>query len=482
MDLPLFLSAYGSRGAALVDALREAILSGRLAAGARLPPSRALAAQLSLARGTVVTAYEELVAQGYCYARVGAGTYVAVTSPVRRPPPPAAPLRLSGWGERLRADRFVIAAQPSPTFDFRHGVAPEGLPGRALLRALRRSADQLGVRPDAGDPAGSLRLRTALALHLAQARGLHASPEQLIIVSGSQQGLDLAARLLLDSGDRVAFEEPGYPRARRVLAAVGAVLAPVAVDDGGLCPEALPSGGARMVYVTPSHQFPTGAVLAPERRFALLRWAEANDAWVLEDDYDSEFRYGGPPLPCLQGMDRGGRCLYVGSMSKLLHPALRLGYLVVPPSLVEVAIRAKSTLDQATTPLIQEALADLFEDREIELHLRRTTRAYRARRARLLAALTASLPRTARVWPITGGLHAFVQLPDVQPEALHRQARRRGVALTDALDCYTTPPRGTPLILWFSRIAASLIGPGIAALCDSYIAARTHTSAAADSA
>jgi GntR family transcriptional regulator/MocR family aminotransferase len=193
---------------------------------------------------------------------------------------------------------------------------------------------------------------------------------------------------------------------------------------------------------------------------------------VLEDDYDSEFRYGGPPLPCLQGLDRAGRCLYAGSVSKLLHPALRAGYLIVPPALVNVATAAKSTLDQATTPLVQEALADFFASGEIERHLRRAGRAYRARRARLLAALAATPLPGAAVWPVTGGLHAFVSLPGVPPALLARHAAQRGLALTRADDCYQAEPAGTALILWFSRIPPERIAPGIAALAGAVAAAR----------
>jgi GntR family transcriptional regulator/MocR family aminotransferase len=253
---------------------------------------------------------------------------------------------------------------------------------------------------------------------------------------------------------------------------LGARVCPVGVDAAGLRTDELPGAGIRLAYVTPSHQFPTGAVLAPERRLELLRWADSADAWVLEDDYDSEFRYGGPPLPCLQGLDRAGRCLYVGSLSKLLHPALRAGYLIVPPALVDAVTAAKNVLDQATTPLVQEALAELFESGEIERHLRRANRAYRARRARLLAALADTPLPGATVWPVTGGLHCFVELPDISPEALRRAADRHGIAFVDGGDCFGSPLAGSAMLLWFSRIAPEGIAPGIAALAGALAAAR----------
>jgi GntR family transcriptional regulator / MocR family aminotransferase len=312
-----------------------------------------------------------------------------------------------------------------------------------------------------------------LVAYLARARGLRAEPSQLLIVGGSQQGVDLAARLLLDPGDRVCMEEPGYPRARESFRALGASLLPLPVDDNGVVTAGLPEDGARLVYVTPSHQYPTGGVLAPDRRLALLAWAERHDAWVLEDDYDSEFRYTGPPLPCLQGLDRGGRCLYLGTLSKLLHPALRVGYLVVPPELAPAAVAAKNALDQTTTPILQEAMADLFESGEIERHLRRTGRDYRSRLARLLAAVASELPSDVRLWPVTGGLHAYLEIPGVSTVTLHLEAAKRGLAVYDAAECHMTPPNAATLILWFSRIPPEDIAPGIRVLGEAIRAARS---------
>jgi len=472
MDLALNLAGDGPRGASLVEALREAIVSARLTAGARLPPTRLLAAQLNVSRGTVVAAYEELVSEGYCGARVGAGTFVTFDS--ARQPAPAAPrrVRLSAWGARLAL--VPPMSEEDACFDFRPGVTPESFPAQALTRALRRATEGLSQVRGTGDPAGNRHLREELVAHLGGTRGLRASADEVIIVSGSQQGLDLAARLLLDPGERIVTEEPGYVRARAAFEALGAAVYPVPVDAGGLCTAHLPPDGARMVYVTPSHQFPTGSVLTPERRLALLEWAERHDAWVLEDDYDSEFRYGGPPLPCLQGMDRGGRCLYLGSLSKLLHPALRVGYLVVPRALMPAALAAKSMLDQATTTVIQAALAELFAAGEIERHLRRAMRAYRGRRAHLLAALARWPLPGAHVWPVTGGLHTCIEIPDLPGAVLLRHARARDLALVDGTDAYVTPPRGTTLVLWFSRIPTEQIEPGIAALQQAVLAARAE--------
>jgi GntR family transcriptional regulator/MocR family aminotransferase len=474
MDLALNLSGSGPRGRTLVGALREAILSGRLISGTRLPSSRLLAAQLRIARGTVVAAYEELVSEGYCEARVGAGTFVAITPLPRQLARPVRPVRLSAWAQRLPVQE-QFDDHPIVRFDFRSGLSEEGFPDTALARALRRAAERITSGVGAGDPAGSLRLRRALVHHLGRTRGLRADPEQVIVVSGSQQGIDLASRLLMDPGDRACIEEPGYPRARAVFTALGASLIGAPVDNDGLVVDTLPSQDIRMLYVTPSHQYPTGAVLTPERRLALLDWAERNDVWLLEDDYDSEFRYAGPPLPCLQGLDRAGRCLYVGSVSKLLHPALRTGCIIVPPALVPAAVEAKRTLDQATTPLMQEALADMFESGEIERHLRRALRFYRRRRAHLLAALAGGLGPGVRIWPVTGGLHLYLEAPDLPGHVVLEEARRRGVAVTDASDCLLSESSGTQLILWFSRISLDRLAAGIAALRDALEAARVST-------
>ncbi len=464
LDFALILPPEGPRGARLVEALREAIHSGRVADGERLPPTRALATQLGVSRGTVVEAYEELVSEGYCAARVGAGTFVTVASPPRRAVLEGAPVRLSGWGRRLSIAAPSPEAAEQVRFDFRPGLARETFPAAALGRALRRAAEQLGAEYGAGEPAGSPRLRAALAAYLGRARAVRADPSQVIVVSGTQQALDLASRLLLNPGDSVCVEEPGYPRALAVFRALGVRMLPVPVDSEGLVVAALPPEGARLVYLTPSHQYPTGAVLSPERRLQLLDWAAEHDAWVLEDDYDSEFRYSGPPLPSLQGLDRAGRCIYLGSLSKLLHPALRGGYLVVPPALRAAATAAKSTLDQATTPIVQEALADLFESGEIERHLHRASRGYRARRDRLLAAFAAHLPPQVRAWPVTGGLHAFLEVPGVSSAQIRDGALARGVAITDAAEYFQSPPSGAAIVLWFSRIAPELIEPGVAAL------------------
>jgi GntR family transcriptional regulator / MocR family aminotransferase len=464
LDVALILpSDSRPRHERLVEALREAIVSGRLRAGEKLPPTRTLATQLALSRGTVVAAYEELIAEGYCAARTGAGTFVAIDGGGAQPERVAGLPRLSAWGRRLPVSA-PAAAVDAPRWDFSSGRGVDLFPTQPFGRALRHAADGIAANDGPGGPAGQPRLRAALAAYLARARAVRATADDIVVVSGSQQGIDLAARLLLDPGDTVVIEEPGYAPARAVFTALGARVVGVPVDSGGLRVDLLPEQGARLVYLTPTHQFPTGAVLTPERRLALLDWLARHDAWLLEDDYDSEYRYSGPPLPSLQGLDRAGRCLYLGTLSKLLHPALRVGYLVAPPALRPAVTAAKSALDQATAPMLQEALAELFENGEIERHLRRAGREYRARSETLLAACAAHLPEGVRQWPLTGGLHLFLEAPAVEPDCLRAALRAHAVGATDGRLFYLSPPAGASLLLWFSRIARTAIEPGVAAL------------------
>ena len=475
VDVALELAADGPRLAALVAALRSAIAAGRLPAGSRLPASRTLAGQLALSRGTVVAAYESLIAEGYCEARAGAGTYVValpfapggdriVPREGSRQAAEATRALVSAWGSALSDATPERRGAVGERFDFSAGSWPDLIPVETLARALRAAMLDVELQPVV-DPAGSPRLRQALLATLTRSRGLAARSDQVLVVNGSQQGLDLAARLLLDPGDVVCMEDPGYPRARAVFAAIGARVIATPVDERGLQVDRLPEGPVRLVYVTPSHQYPTGGVLPPERRLALLEWARSRGAWVLEDDYDSEFRYDGPPLPCLQGLDQDGRCLYLGSLSKLLHPALRIGYLVTPERLLSAARLAKNTLDQTTTPILQEALATMFESGDIDAHLRRSLRQAALRRQRLAAACAQYLPAQAHLWPVNGGLHAFVDLDHTSSDRLAVAAERLGVSYVDAARCFDRLESDrAALMLWFGRIPLDLIEPGIARL------------------
>ena len=404
-DLPLRLDETGGPQPARVhQGLRDAILAGRLAPGSRLPASRALAAQLGMRRNTVVVAYEQLLSDGLVTARIGAGTFVASHVPAG----PARP-------------EHVTATDLAP----HHGVFALGRTGidALFVSRLRRAVDKrLRFLDPAhfgyGDPRGGRELRERLAEHLGVSRGVRCDPDHVVLVSGTQHGLRLCLGAVLRPGDAAWMEDPGYPAARGALEAAGARLVPVPVDGNGLVVDEgrrrAPS--ARVAYVTPSHQFPTGVVMRMDRRIALLQWARDTDAWVLEDDYDSEFRYGGPPLTALAGIDAAQRVIYFGTFSKVLFPALRVGYVVLPPSLLEPVLAARSASDRFPPSLLEGALADLIAAGDFSAHIRRMRGRYRAARDAVADTLVAHADGTLQVTVPDQGLHLLARLlPDFLP-------------------------------------------------------------------
>jgi GntR family transcriptional regulator/MocR family aminotransferase len=457
--------------------LRTAILSGRLVPGQRLPATRGLAEQLGLARNTVARAYDDLLSEGYLEGRVGAGTFVSAALAA----PPRESAERGGWtpalspwaGRALGGGAPTSVDPPAPIgFDFRPGTPDwDAFPRRIWWRLLGRRlrAGELGRYPD---PAGYWALREAIARHLAASRAVICQPEQVAIVNGTQQAIDLLGRLLIAPGDRVVVEEPGYPEARRVLAAYGASLAPVPVDDRGLRAEALPAAGARLVYVTPSHQFPTGVTLSLDRRLRLLAWARRHDALVVEDDYDSEFRYAGRPVESLQGLDRAGRVVYLGTFSSVLFPPLRVGYVVLPLGLVEPFVAAKWLADRGTGALEQQALADFLVDGHFSRHLRRMRRLGRARRDALLGALRQHLGSAAAPPLAETGTHVLLPLRGVDETAALREAQRRGVGVYPVAPHYARPTGARPgLLLGFASLPESAIDEGVRLLGEALRAA-----------
>jgi GntR family transcriptional regulator/MocR family aminotransferase len=421
----------------ICEAIKDQIASGLLSPGAQLPSTRALAAEWGVSRTTVTAAYEQLIAEGYLEARQGVRTRVAAgLGPTREPSDPVAasapPDRLSAYGRRLSA--FALPPRPGGdrmVADFRYGdVAAADFPvlawRKAVGDAVRRRRDRLRY----GDPRGSVRLRTALQGYLWRARGLRCEPDQVIVVNGSQQGLDLCARLLLDPGDHVLMENPGYVLARQVFLAAGAMVTAVGVDAEGCQTAGLPA--ARLAYTTPSHQFPLGSVLSVGRRRELLAWARRHGAHVIEDDYDSEFRFDIAPIPPLQAMDEAERVIYLGTVSKTLAPTLRLGYLVLPPALSTAFAKAKLLADRHASGLEQEALADLIGSGAYERHVRRVRRRNADRRAALLAALADTVGEAVTVTGADAGLHVVAWLnrvPRAEEEDLVARARALGLGL-----------------------------------------------------
>jgi GntR family transcriptional regulator/MocR family aminotransferase len=373
----------------IVVFFREAISSGTMRSGTRLPPTRELASELRVARNTVTFAYERLVAEGYLESRIGSGTYVAGGLPETKPKGQDLPVRRpSTRGQRtLNAVTGFVA---SSTLPLTPGLpALDQFPFTLWARLTGRfwRSERHDLLPY-GDPGGYAPLRSALATYLRAARGISCEAEQILIVSGSQAGIDTAARVLLDPGDTVWVEDPGYVAGRSALAASGARLVPVPVDEQGLDPVAgsLLAPHAKLAVITPSHQYPMGSVQSLPRRMAMLDWAERADAWILEDDYDGEFRYVGKPVSALHSLDSGGRVVYLGTLSKILAPSLRLGYLVVPSDLVDAFTAARAVSDRHVSIEIQAVAADFIEGGHLAAHVRRLRPIYDSRRLALLDA------------------------------------------------------------------------------------------------
>lgn len=451
--------------------LRQSILSGKFHANARLPSTRDLADQLGVSRTVILVAYDQLQAEGFVAGRSGSGTYVAEGLSSNRlvAPKKSARLRLSRFG-LAAADAAAKLGFPSPRtptrrYDFISGQS-EGDIGifpfetwrRILLRRARKAPL---IELDYGPAAGSFALREAICAHLRRSRAVACDPEEVIVVNGSQQALDLIVRVLLERGDRVAIENPSYHGTRGVLLAAGARLIPVAVDRDGLNPEKLPQN-ARICFVTPSHQYPTGAILPLARRLALLEWAKRNNSVIVEDDYDGEFRYEGQPLESLQGLDAEGRIIYVGTFSRTVFPSLRVGYLIVPKSLAPSFTAAKWLNDQHSATLEQQTLAEFITSGAYERHLRRVRRRNAARRAALLESIRKYLGDRVELTGDGAGAHVVLWPKQrVSEQSIIARAASRGVGVYGVARYFLTPPSRTGLMLGFSRMKEEEIREGI---------------------
>ena len=456
--------------------LKSMIRDGRLAPAARLPSTRELAADLRVSRNTVVLAYEQLVAEGYVVSRNRATASVAISLPASASPAssqqkPGYAAPVSAYARRLTALLPTPPARsPGLRYDFRYGEPsidefPREIWRRLLAaRARRTTREALGY----ADPAGYAPLRAALAEYLKRARGVACDAEQIVITNGSQQGFDLAARVLLDPGDIVAVEEPHYPGVTIPFAAAGARLAYTPVDRDGLQTHALPPR-ARLAYVTPCHQFPTGVIMPVERRLALLAWAARANSWVIEDDYVSEFRYEGHPLEALQSLDRAGRVVYVGTFSKTLFPALRIAYLVLPRSLVPAFVAAKWATDRFSATLAQEALTDFVTTGQFERYLRRAGNRNAVRRRALIDALRQHFGNRVEIAGENTGVHLVVWLNDVRlrdlPTVIAR-ARAAGVGLYSVAPFHASPPQRAGLLFGYASLTEAAIRAGIRRVAD----------------
>ena len=386
--------------------VRDAIVKGTLRPGDRVPASRELAATLHVSRMTVTTAYERLTAEGFVVSRVGDGTFVNAHLARQKPPE-----RCDGVGVLTARREWASVTLPTvfdrpASFDFRTGspdrsLFPDVAWRRLLARALKAS---YAAGQPYGDPAGHADLRAAIARHLGVSRGVVVSPDDVTVTNGTQQALDIVARILLEPGDRVAIEDPGYVVAQRLFRAVGARVIGVRVDREGLVVRDLPRN-VRAVYVTPSHQYPLGVPMTLARRRSLLEWAERHDAAIIEDDYDSEFHFNDRPLEPLRTLDVAGRVIYVGSFSKTLLPTLRLGFLITPPSLRSAARGAKFLSDWHSPTVLQVALAEFVESGAFGRHLRRANAVYRERHEIVTSTLGKRFDSVLEAMPSHTGLH-----------------------------------------------------------------------------
>lgn len=443
----------------IYDGFRGAILSGMLRPGQRVPSTRMLAAELGLSRLPALTAYEQLLHEGYFEGRVGSGTYVSAMSPDALLRTNARPVRERGHAQerkRPNAARVPLGRDEGGIRPFRATLpALDRFPDALWSRILARHAHRLTPTDLAyGDPAGHGRLRAAIASHLRTARAVNCEAGHVLVTSGSQAGLRISAAVVLARGDRIAMENPGYPGARAAFEAAGAEIVPVPVDDEGISVAALSAlrPGVRAVYVTPSHQYPLGIAMSAARRMALLHWAERHDAWIIEDDYDSEYRYVSRPLPSLQGMDPRGRAIYVGTFSKVIYPSLRVGYLVVPPSLWERFLDARDAFDLCSPSLYQAALAEFLEEGHFARHLRRMRTLYHGRRDALVAALTRYCDGQLAVANADAGLHVTTFLTGRGDDReIVRRLRAHGLTAAPLSICYAGRTRRHGLLLGFGN-------------------------------
>jgi len=449
---------------------QHAIVEGRLRPGQRVPSTRALALELKISRIPVLTAYQQLHAEGYLESFTGAGTCVAASIPeealktatrtARRPPRKIA--------ARLSAGVDAVMALPpdpeQPGTAFRISLpALDHFPNDIWSSLLTRHARHPAAKHLAyGDPMGDMAFRETIADYLGTARAVRCDPSQIMIVAGSQHGLQITARALLNAGDAVWMEEPGYPGAHRAFAIAGARTVPVPVDADGLDVEAglARAPHARAAYITPSHQYPMGMTLSATRRMQLLHWAARHDGWIIEDDYDSEYRYAGHPIAAVQGLSAEDRVIYAGTFSKVLFPALRVGYLVIPKSLVAGFSAARDAIDLFPATLFQRALADFIAEGHFARHVRRMRMLYMERRALLIAALR--VEEKLDIVSAEAGMHLVALLPrGVDDWAISRKAAAAGLSVQPLSLCCLEKPKRPGLILGYGGTDARQIVAGM---------------------
>ncbi|MBS7843290.1 PLP-dependent aminotransferase family protein [Pseudomonas fluorescens] len=480
----------------LYEALRQRVLDGRLASGTRLPASRDLAAALAISRNSVVRAYDQLYAEGFIEGRVGDGTYVAQLPQPKKLstkvstglPTGLSPALSTKWTDLPEdLDNEVIHRPGLARVKNNHLSQPPAGPPRAFrvgvpafdlfpFEVWAKLNGAFWRKPDLeqlcyGDPAGDARLRGLIAAYLRSSRGMQCAAEQIVITCGAQQAISLCAQLLVEPGDGVAVENPGYRAAGHAFALAGANLQGVPVDNEGIdCHTLNNLKDCRLAYVTPSHQYPLGVVMSLARRLELLAWAERTGGWIIEDDYDGEYRYSGAPLAPLAALDRSGRVLYVGTFGKVAFPALRLGYLVLPPGLVDAFSRRRAVDMRHSEVSTQAVMAEFMAAGHFQRHIRRMRRAALSRRNAVLAGWPGGLPGVGELPSVAAGLHMTVRVDSLAREQqLVEQAQGVGVEV-NGLSSYWLAHSTTPadqragLVLGFAAVPEAAIAEALAKL------------------
>jgi len=482
----LELDGHGPHYAQLTRAIKAAVLDGRLASGSRLPPTRALAQELGLSRITVLAAYEQLRGDGFIEGRVGSGSYVSTLQITPALPPPEATVAPpSRYAKRARTvhDRTIPLLHGGLPYNLQYG---NPLTNPALNTAWGRElASAAAYSPMKGVGSQGLEaLRQQVCDYLSRRRGIKTFAENVLIVNGTQQAYALAARILVDENDSVVMEEPHYFAAYQALVAHGSAVHVVRTDNDGIVCDELPEIAPRLVCVTPSHQFPSGAVMSLPRRLELLRYAASKQCWILEDDYDGEFRYDGHPLAALRSLDDGDRVIYVGTFTKALFGSLRLGYMVVPAALRQDFINAKYYSDISSSGIEQTALAHFMEDGGFERHLRLTRKELQARREAMVQALHRYVGDRVNIVDTPAGMHVVVWLRNYDyptAEALVALAHDRGVGVHPMAPHYLTPPTCPGLILGYCSLSPNALREAMKIFgeCLDVIDARMHSASQA---
>ncbi|WP_165423262.1 PLP-dependent aminotransferase family protein [Ktedonosporobacter rubrisoli] len=482
LDLPITLdrTKKTSLEEQLLCQVRQAILLGQLSAGMRLPSTRSLAASLGISRTTTFAVYDRLLAEGYLSGKPGSGTFV---SSDLQPRQPAIPTSVSKGAPRWLRHTSLHIRDEGPlqaeTISFRPGATFLPRTSQIQWQTTWKRMASVSLPTDYTNPQGEMALRVPLSTYLGRARGVICTPEDILITTGATEAIDLIARATLTPGALVGIEEPGYAKARQIFLSHGARLLPLIVDQDGIRVDQLPTGNAApvLIYVTPSHQYPLGSRLSTSRRLALLEWARTNDVLIIEDDYDSEFRFDTPPLPALASLDTSRPVVYLGTFSKILTPAIRCGYLVAAQPLQDRLTQIKMLTEFHTSWPLQQAIANFLTEGHLERHIRRMRQHY----AQCRVALHMTLGQTSHIAPLQGieaGLHAYLALPSyLDEQQILSLVRKKGVVVYPLRDFFAGTPNRQGLVLGYGGLQKGEIIAGATRLADVIALAANETRA-----